>query len=215
MGWHMGRKMSVRTGMKLTTLGIRALTANGLHSDGYGLYLRVAGRGKSWIFRYTSSGKLRDMGLGSLRDVSLAEARALAENAHRTLRSGIDPVEERKRRKKILPQQSLADRVRAFGQSGIESKCSLYRHYDVDGNLLYVGISLEPLRRQQGHINTVDWRTAIFQIVIEPFATRENAMAAEEAAIRNEHPKHNTTHNKYRKLVNELKYLERSGEPKP
>uniref|UniRef100_UPI0025B6D0BE Arm DNA-binding domain-containing protein n=1 Tax=Turicimonas muris TaxID=1796652 RepID=UPI0025B6D0BE len=48
---------------------------DGMHADGNGLYLRVRGNSKSWIFRYRANGKLHDVGLGSLNDISLAQAR--------------------------------------------------------------------------------------------------------------------------------------------
>jgi Arm DNA-binding domain len=194
-------------GMKLTALDVRRLTAPGLHSDGNSLYLQIVGKSKTWIYRYQRNGRARTMGLGPVYAVSLADARALVRHARVLLQRGVDPIEDRKERRTAASQGTITQRTRAFAKTGIESKCSLYRHYDVDGNLLYVGISLEPLRRQQKHMDTVDWRTAIFQIVIEPFATREDAIEAEESAIRNEHPKYNTTHNKYRKFENELKYL--------
>jgi hypothetical protein len=44
----------------------------------------------------------------------------------------------------------------------------------------------------------------ISYILIEPFETREQALAAEEAAIRGEFPKFNTTHNKRRHPFQEV-----------
>ena len=45
----------------------------GLHSDGGGLYLRIApGGSKGWIFRYKRGSRQRDMGLGALHTVGLA-----------------------------------------------------------------------------------------------------------------------------------------------
>jgi hypothetical protein len=50
-----------------------------MHADSAGLYQRVnEADTKSWIFRFTQSGKLRDMGLGSVNEVSLAAARRRA-----------------------------------------------------------------------------------------------------------------------------------------
>ena len=53
---------------------------------------------KSWLFRYTSpiTKKRREMGLGSLDFVSLAEARQLAVDNKRLVLNGKDPIEERK-----------------------------------------------------------------------------------------------------------------------
>jgi integrase len=62
-----------------------------------GLYLKVGASGKSWIFKFSSpSGKRREMGLGSINDVSLAAARKAAQEARQDVRAGIDPIEQRK-----------------------------------------------------------------------------------------------------------------------
>jgi integrase len=72
----------------------------GLHHDGAGLYLQVTagkhGVTKSWLYRFMLDGKERRMGLGSLSDVSLAEAREKAGDARKQVKEGLDPVEQRK-----------------------------------------------------------------------------------------------------------------------
>ena len=85
----------------------------------------------------------------------------------------------------------------------MEPACYLYRHYHPSGDLLYVGISLFAVGRQLAHQST-DWRYEIHQIVIEPFATREEALAAERRAIETEFPKFNGTHNQRRHPVQEI-----------
>ena len=68
----------------------------GFYPDGAGLYLQVgAGSSKSWIFRYKLAGKERQMGLGSLRVFSLAEARTRAADARKLLADKIDPIAAR------------------------------------------------------------------------------------------------------------------------
>ena len=52
---------------------------------------------KGWIFRYQLRGKRREMGLGTLEDVTAPEALAEAPKRRRTLLSGVDPIEERTR----------------------------------------------------------------------------------------------------------------------
>jgi len=70
--------------------------APGLYHDGGGLYLQVTpGGGKSWFFRFKRNGKARDMGLGSLTVVGLAEARQKAEEARKLHGTGKDPIEEK------------------------------------------------------------------------------------------------------------------------
>jgi integrase len=68
----------------------------GVWPDGGGLYLQVTdGGSKSWFFRFTRGGRERRMGLGSLRDVGLAEARQLAGEARRMHLQRTDPIQIR------------------------------------------------------------------------------------------------------------------------
>jgi integrase len=79
--------------MGLTARGVLSAKP-GYHGDGDGLYLQVApGGSKSWIFRYQRQGKRRELGLGGVKGVSLAEARDRAIDARRLLANGIDPIE--------------------------------------------------------------------------------------------------------------------------
>ena len=86
-----------RLTQRLTAVEVINLRNEGLHPDGDGLYLRVTKTGtKSWIFRFAQDGTTRDIGLGPLKDVSLASARRLSADARRRLLEGADPIEARK-----------------------------------------------------------------------------------------------------------------------
>ncbi len=88
-----------RTVGKLTALKVSRDLKPGMYADGAGLYLQVTGAGaKSWIFRYSLHGKAREMGVGSLSAVSLANARIKAAECRRLRQDGIDPIEARKTR---------------------------------------------------------------------------------------------------------------------
>jgi integrase len=68
-----------------------------MYADGAGLYLQVTGDGgKSWIYRFSLRGKPREMGLGSLTAVSLADARAKAATCRALRQDGVDPIEARR-----------------------------------------------------------------------------------------------------------------------
>lgn len=85
-----------RTIGKLTALKVTRLSQSGMYADGGGLYLQVTGASaKSWIFRYSLASRSREMGLGSLTKVALADARSAAERCRKLLGSGLDPVAER------------------------------------------------------------------------------------------------------------------------
>src|SRR5688572_14200309 len=83
--------------MALTKLQIDKIKKPGRYGDGSGLWLQVSGFGtKAWLYRFTLRGRARQMGLGSVEDVSLADARDLAQAARREVRAGRDPIELRK-----------------------------------------------------------------------------------------------------------------------
>ena len=87
---------------KLNVLKIKSITKIGMHSDGGGLYLKVQPSSKnsvinkSWIFRWGAQGK-NSMGLGSVKDITLSEARELAIECRRKVARGIDPKAEREK----------------------------------------------------------------------------------------------------------------------
>jgi integrase len=81
---------------KLTTRTVAALTTPGIYGDGGNLFLKVdKGGSRSWVLRLTRHGRMTVVGLGPLRDVSLADARNAAAEARKALRDGIDPRAKR------------------------------------------------------------------------------------------------------------------------
>lgn len=82
---------------RLSAIAVRNLKP-GKYSDGAGLWLwkRKDGGGQ-WVLRYVLHGKRREMGLGSLRIVSLKAARLDAERWRAVFASGKDPIRERER----------------------------------------------------------------------------------------------------------------------
>ncbi|WGM31534.1 site-specific integrase [Brevundimonas sp. NIBR11] len=82
---------------RLTTLGVKALREPGMHADGQGLYLRIDQTGaRRWVLIYHHGGRRREMGLGSIEKVKLADARDAAEAARRQIKDGLDPITARK-----------------------------------------------------------------------------------------------------------------------
>ena len=87
---------------KLKPLDVERETRPGKYPDGDGLYLVVASAtSKNWNYRYWKEGKQRWLGLGSVKDVSLKDAR-LARDAARLqvkgdrAKPGVDIVQERR-----------------------------------------------------------------------------------------------------------------------
>lgn len=77
-----------------------------------------------------------------------------------------------------------------------ERPCALYRHFDGEGRLLYVGIAVNPLVRSLQHRHGAPWWREVVEIRLTHYASRDAAMAAERQAIRTEKPRHNRMHNK-------------------
>jgi integrase len=115
---------------KLKAVQVAREKRPGLYGDGGGLYLQVTESGsKSWIFRYwiakrdpvTGSllrdpttnkvkGRAREMGLGSLITVSLAEARDRALECRKLREKEIDPIEARE----AARQQAALERAKSL-----------------------------------------------------------------------------------------------------
>ena len=95
----------------LTAAKVKKVSQAGRHADGNGLYLVVDPSGaRRWILRTVVHGRRRDIGLGGLKIVSLAEARDLAMQYRRIARDGGDPLQERRNARRIVPTFEAAAR---------------------------------------------------------------------------------------------------------
>lgn len=84
---------------ELSALQVKRLTQPGKHPVGGvpGLLLQVTETGaRSWILRATVGTKRRDIGLGPFPEITLEKAREKAREAREGIRSGIDPVEQKR-----------------------------------------------------------------------------------------------------------------------
>lgn len=100
-------------GIGLLPASYKTMKTPGLHCDGGNLYLQVSvgkqgNRRRSWIFRYALHGrKTRDMGLGSIDDVTLKEARETAREYRKfgSLKTAsIRSISAMRGSRRILPQ---------------------------------------------------------------------------------------------------------------
>lgn len=71
---------------------------------------------------------------------------------------------------------------------------ALYRLYDAEDTLLYVGVSVEPFRRMTQHAAEQAWWGTVARTTIETFPDREAALTAEREAICTEQPHYNVIH---------------------
>jgi integrase len=88
----------------LNAVRVNALKEEGRYADGNGLYLVVDPSGaKRWLLRTMVHGRRRDIGLGSTRLVTLADAREQARALRRIARDGGDPLEAKRQAAKVIP----------------------------------------------------------------------------------------------------------------
>ncbi len=71
---------------------------------------------------------------------------------------------------------------------------TLYRLFGTDG-LLYVGVSDKWSRRMDEHAGHQWWWSQVTRVDLEHYVNRAEVLAAERAAIKDERPRYNVTHN--------------------
>lgn len=76
----------------------------------------------------------------------------------------------------------------------MQSTC-LYRYFDSEGQLLYIGITQNQGIRLQQHFASSLWFKLVSSAAIEHYDTRQEAIAAERDAILTELPIYNVVHN--------------------
>ena len=94
---------------KLSVVQIKNLKEPGRYSDGEGLILRLTAPGRgNWVLRIQSNGRRHDVGLGSLNDIGLAEAREFARRLRKDAKAGTNILVERKKEREAVPTFKVA-----------------------------------------------------------------------------------------------------------
>ncbi|ESY42525.1 integrase [Mesorhizobium sp. LNJC384A00] len=94
---------------QLSALQLKQKLSPGRYTDGSGLYLIVDASGaKRWMLRVVVQGRRRDIGLGGVSLVGLAEARETAGSLRKIAREGGDPLSIRRESRKLTPTFALA-----------------------------------------------------------------------------------------------------------
>lgn len=78
---------------------------------------------------------------------------------------------------------------------GAPERTALYRLFNADDELLYVGITNSPETRWRHHKATQEWWPLVARKTVDWLDSRSEAAAAEIEAIHAEVPKHNLDHN--------------------
>lgn len=101
----------------LTDVAVRKLAKPGLYADGGKLYLSVRSASqKSWVFVYQWGGKRKEMGLGSLQDVGLSQARELRKLWAGVLADGHNPIDVRAGERAAQGSEAAAAKVPTFAE---------------------------------------------------------------------------------------------------
>lgn len=83
---------------KLNISKVKSISKAGRHSDGGGLYLKVRKSGsKAWIFMHKKSGKVTELGLGSIEHLGLADARDRARELRERATAGLSLIPEQEK----------------------------------------------------------------------------------------------------------------------
>lgn len=72
--------------------------------------------------------------------------------------------------------------------------CALYRHFNTDGVLLYVGMTSAPAQRMTHHASNSAWGREVATVTLEWFDSKQEALEAERVAIETEAPRNNCQH---------------------
>lgn len=82
----------------------------------------------------------------------------------------------------------------------------LYRAFDANEKLLYVGQSTSVIGRLKEHIKSSEWSGFVDNITLQRFTNERQLFRAEMKAIQEEKPMYNKTHNRrYREQIVELR----------
>lgn len=122
----------------------------GLNRFGRGLYVRVRGGARSWIFKYQFKGVRREIGLGSIEVISVSQAKSLAQRNHGLIAEGVDPKDFR-------------DGMKEEFAAGGEPAGVLFGEFVVEA-IAHV----EYLRRWSSQAHARQWRTSI-ETYVTPF----------------------------------------------
>jgi len=162
---------------RLTPKSVASKRKAGYYADGLGLYLQVSRSGsKSWLYRFMLRGRAREMGLGSVHDCSLAEAREKAAEARKRVREWIDPIDVRDaERRHIALEEARSMTFSKCAEAFIEAHRAGWKnakHASQWTNTLetYCGLVFGTLP-----VQTVD--TALVCKVLEPMWTKKSETA--------------------------------------
>lgn len=143
-------------------------------------------RGDAWYLAYGGAEQSRDRARAEGRRAQNAEA----QRRRRRRMAGVDEADA-----PLPPRPASLPRPRRHPAASQNGPTDLYRWYDVDGVLLYVGITVDRERRERDHARGSMWSEFAVTSKVETLPSRVEAERAERSAVHNERPIFNRKHN--------------------
>ena len=115
---------------RLKSARIARMRTPGRYADGGNLWLQISRwKTKSWLFQYVApNGKVRQMGLGALHTIGLAEARERAAEARKSVLDGKDPITIRQAQKfAARAERAKAVTFEQYAEDYIESRKATWK----------------------------------------------------------------------------------------
>ena len=78
----------------------------------------------------------------------------------------------------------------------VEETHILYRFYDDEERLLYIGVTVDPGKRMSAHCHGKSWWQSVHNITMQNFSSSSDLMCAEREAIKAEDPIYNVVHSR-------------------
>lgn len=160
-------------------------------------------------------------GMGHQLTAAAAEERrrktAVRRRRYRLKASGLSPDDAAEADDSPIPEPDDPDFIspleEARRQAKLDASTALYRYFDTDDVLLYVGITSNQRERDRAHIRSSIWTRFAVRSTITHHRTRGAAEGAERKAIKDEQPVFNLRHNDSPEAVARLvEYLEKHGQ---
>ncbi|WKE65794.1 tyrosine-type recombinase/integrase [Gallaecimonas kandeliae] len=160
---------------KLTAKTVQSLIKEGKpnrYSDGDGLNLILPRKGSAyWALRYTLRGKRQEFTLGKEKHLSLSEARSKAEDARRMVRSGNNPIVERKRESDVTIR-TLDELFSDWHQE----RCRWLKHPEIPKRIYCKDISLKLGLYPLATITPLEIRAVLRSIIDRPSIANDALM---------------------------------------
>lgn len=171
---------------RLNARTVQTITKPGYHADGDGLYLVVDKAGaKRWSYIFQWDKRRKEMGLGNLASVGLADARAKAAEARRVRASGRNPIEVREQEQAAreaaavtfgsFAEEFVKELETSFhnGKHQAQWRMTLSIARDKDGKLLDTGYCLSLRNKRPDEITTQD-----ILAILQPIWNTKNETAS-------------------------------------